>query len=101
MNAHPSAPAIDAQLNLLPDPGTKGDKLMTIRSGAAAALIISILCNANLPAQSGQIIRVPDGTRIPVRLMEQLSSATAKASDTVTFEVVEDLVIDGQLLVKQ
>jgi len=33
--------------------------------------------------------------------MEQLSSASAKAGDTVTFEIVEDLIIDGQLLVKQ
>ena len=48
-----------------------------------------------------QTIRVPDGTRVAVRLMEQLSSATAKAGDTVAFEVVEDLIIDGQLLVKQ
>jgi hypothetical protein len=74
---------------------------MTIRSVAASVLILSLLSSVNLPAWSAGTIQVPDGAPIPVRLMEQLSSATAKAGDTVTFELIEDLVIDGVLLAKR
>ena len=33
--------------------------------------------------------------------MEQLSSATLKDGDPVTFAVVEDVVVDGEVLIKQ
>jgi hypothetical protein len=33
--------------------------------------------------------------------MEPLSSATAKTGDVVTFEVVEDVLIDGEVVIKQ
>jgi tRNA pseudouridine-54 N-methylase len=45
--------------------------------------------------------RLPDGTRIPVRVMQQISSATVKDSDPVNFAVVEDVVVDGQVVIKQ
>lgn len=45
--------------------------------------------------------RLPDGTRIAVRTMEQLSSATLKDNDPVTFAVVEDVVVDGEVVIKQ
>jgi len=45
--------------------------------------------------------RVPDGTRIPVRVMEQLSSASVKNNDPVTFSVIEDVVVDGDVVIKQ
>ena len=45
--------------------------------------------------------RLPDGTRIPVRTMEPLSSATLKDSDQVTFAVVEDVIVDGEVVIKQ
>ena len=45
--------------------------------------------------------RLPDGTRVPVRVMEQLSSATVKNNDPVTFAVIEDVVVDGDVVIKQ
>lgn len=45
--------------------------------------------------------RLPDGTKLSVRLMEQLSSATAKDGDQVNFTVVEDFLIDGVVVIKQ
>jgi hypothetical protein len=45
--------------------------------------------------------RLPDGTRIAVRTMEQLSSATLKDGSPVTFAVVEDVVVDGEVVIKQ
>jgi hypothetical protein len=45
--------------------------------------------------------RLPDGTRIAVRTMEALSSATLKDGDPVTFSVVEDVVVDGQIVIRQ
>jgi hypothetical protein len=45
--------------------------------------------------------RIPDGTRIPVRVMEQLSSASVKGNDPVSFAVVEDVIVDGDVVIKQ
>jgi uncharacterized Zn ribbon protein len=45
--------------------------------------------------------RIPDGTRIPVRTMQQLSSASVKNNDQVTFAVLEDVVVDGDTVIKQ
>lgn len=45
--------------------------------------------------------RLPDGTRIAVRTMEPISSATVKDNDPVTFAVLEDVVVDGEVLIKQ
>ena len=45
--------------------------------------------------------RLPDGTRIAVRTMEPLSSATVKDGDPVTFSVVEDVIVDGEIVIKQ
>ena len=39
-----------------------------------------------------------DGTAIKLRLTENLTSATAKAGDSVPFEVVEDVQVDGVLV---
>jgi hypothetical protein len=72
-----------------------------IRKTTAAALVATLLSNVNLPAQSADGVRLPDGTRLVVRLVEQLTSATAKPGDTVAFEVVEDVSVDGMLFIKQ
>lgn len=45
--------------------------------------------------------RLPDGARVSVRLMEQISSATMKDHDPVNFAVLEDVIIDGEVVIKQ
>jgi hypothetical protein len=66
------------------------------------ACALAFVCSLQLatPAWAGGR-RLPDGTRIAVRTMEQLSSATLKDSDPVTFAVVEDVVVDGEVVIKQ
>jgi hypothetical protein len=53
-----------------------------------------------LPASAAER-RLPDGTRIPVRVMEQLSSGSLRDNDPVNFAVVEDVIVDGEVIVKQ
>ena len=55
---------------------------------------LAVVCSLQLavPAWAGGR-RLPDGTRIPVRTMEQLSSATLKDSDPVTFAVTALVLI--------
>jgi hypothetical protein len=45
--------------------------------------------------------RIPDGTRIPVRVEEQLSSASLQDNDPVNFAVIEDVLVDGEVVIKQ
>jgi hypothetical protein len=45
--------------------------------------------------------RVEDGTKLSVRLMEALSSGTAEAGQSVTFEVLDDVLLDGQVVIRQ
>jgi hypothetical protein len=52
------------------------------------------------PASAAEA-RLADGTRIPVKVMERLSSESLKDNDPVTFAVVEDVVVDGQVVIKQ
>ena len=63
---------------------------------------LAFVCSLQLaaPAWAGGR-RLPDGTRITVRTMERLSSATLKDSDPVTFAVVEDVIVDGEVVIKQ
>ena len=63
---------------------------------------LAVVCSLQLavPAWAGGR-RLPDGTRITVRTMERLSSATLKDSDPVTFAVVEDVIVDGEVVIKQ
>ncbi len=74
---------------------------MNMQKATAVLLMIAMCGQLQAFAQAGDSLRVPDGTTISVRLMEPLSSATAKTGDVVTFEVVEDVVINGQVVIKQ
>jgi hypothetical protein len=71
-----------------------------VRKMVASAL--ALVCSLQLaaPAWAGTR-RLPEGTRIAVRTMEQLSSATLKDGSPVTFAVVEDVVVDGEVVIKQ
>ena len=73
---------------------------MTRRMMACGLAFVCVLHQA-APAWATGSRRLPDGTRIAVRTMEQLSSASVKDSDPVTFAVVEDVVVDGEVVIKQ
>ena len=74
---------------------------MLKRRVAAVALTSLLAIQSAAPVWAAGERRVPDGTRIPVRLMEQLSSATMKDQDPVNFAVLEDVVVDGEVVIKQ
>lgn len=65
------------------------------------AFVCSLQVTAPAWAATAATRRLPDGTRIAVRTMEQLSSATLQDGSPVTFSVVEDVVVDGTVVVKQ
>jgi len=66
------------------------------------ACALALVCSLQLaaPAWAGGR-RLPDGTRIAVRTMEPLSSATMQDGSAVTFSVVEDVVVDGEVVIRQ
>jgi hypothetical protein len=66
----------------------------------ACGLAFACLLHYAAPAWAGAR-RLPDGTRIAVRTVERLSSATLKDSDPVTFAVLEDVVVDGEVVIRQ
>ena len=65
-----------------------------------ASVLAAVIAMTHISAQEAPA-QLPDGTRVPVRLMQRLSSATAKTGDTVTFVVLEDIKIGNQLVIKQ
>lgn len=71
-----------------------------MRKTIACGLALVCSLHAAAPAWAGAR-RLPDGTRIAVRTMERLSSATLKDGDPVTFAVVEDVIVDGEVVIRQ
>jgi len=71
-----------------------------VRKMIACGLALACSLQLAAPAWAGGR-RLPDGTRIAVRTMEPLSSATLQDGAPVTFSVVEDVVVDGEVLIKQ
>ena len=70
------------------------------RRWIACGVVLTSVLHCAAPAWAGAR-RLPDGTRVVVRTMERLSSATLKDSDPVSFAVVEDVVVDGEVVIKQ
>ena len=48
---------------------------------------------------SAQVVSVPQGTAIRVRLDQTLSSSTSKSGDTVRFEALDNVFADGKIAV--
>ena len=61
------------------------------------ALITTPLAASEAPTER----RLVDGTKFSVRLLEPLSSGTADEGQTVTFEVVDDVLLNGDVIIKQ
>jgi hypothetical protein len=70
------------------------------RSATACGVALVIVLQAAAPVRATES-RLPDGTRIAVRLMEQISSATYKSNDPVNFAIIEDVVVNGEVVIKQ
>lgn len=79
------------------------------RSGAQAgsrnwrrsvSVILAGLLVSNFAAAQEPLI-LQDGTPVKLRLGENLSSESARVGDTVSFEVLEDVDVNGLIVVKQ
>jgi tRNA pseudouridine-54 N-methylase len=70
------------------------------RKAVVFGLMSVLSLHGVLPASAADR-RLPDGTRIAVRVMEQLSSGSVRDNDPVNFAVVEDVIVDGEVVVKQ
>jgi len=57
--------------------------------------------SASVLAQPVEELRIPDGTRVSVRLLQSISSETSKQGDSVSFEVIEDVSVNGHVVIKQ
>src|SRR5688572_17605345 len=59
------------------------------------------LIPAQVPAQQGKAIIIPDGTEISAITIETISSKTAQEDDPITFKVDEDVVIEGEIVISK
>lgn len=62
--------------------------------GAAMALIV-----AQESTKTG--VRLADGTPVPVRLLQLISSETSRPGDPVRLAVVKDIVVDGRVVIDE
>jgi hypothetical protein len=69
-----------------------------VEKGAGAPLLSSVSTPPPPPDATEPLI-LHDGTPVRLRLSRNLSSADAKTGDTVDFEVLEDVTVDGTLVV--
>jgi hypothetical protein len=91
---------------------TSADDVISLKNAGVADSIISAmvergsgghLYSSIAPPQPPSVATEPlvlhDGTPVRLRLSRNLSSADAKTGDTVDFEVLEDVLVDGTLVV--
>jgi hypothetical protein len=62
----------------------------------SAVTVVPLRAAAQTPER-----RLVDGTKLSVRLMEPLSSGTSDTGQSITFEVLDDVLLDGQVVIKQ
>jgi hypothetical protein len=63
------------------------------------ALSMALLAMMSLTVSSAQI-EIPEGTKVKVRLDQQLSSETAKEGDPVQLSVTDDIKIGSVVVIK-
>lgn len=68
---------------------------------SSCVVAVLVLASIPLPAQAQQPFVLTDGTPVRVRLNRNLSSAEAKVGDPVDFDVVEDILVNGTLIIER
>lgn len=70
-------------------------------SGVSEAVIAAMLGAGAGPEKSdaAQEVVIPDGTEVHLKLLERLSSATAKVNDRVRLEATEDVVVGDKVVI--
>ena len=72
-----------------------------MKSFTAVLLSFALLTTPLLAAAQAPERRLVDGTKFSVRLLEPLSSGTADEGQTVSFEVVDDVLLNDIVVIKQ
>ncbi len=63
-------------------------------------ILLSLVISARfVQAEAEKELRIPKGTSIKLRLVQPLSSATARLGDPVQLETVEEMKIDGKVII--
>lgn len=68
---------------------------------SSCVVAVLVLASSSLPVQAQQPFVLTDGTPVRVRLNRNLSSAEAKVGDPVDFDVVEDILVNGLLVIER
>ena len=72
---------------------------LTLALVLSAQSLLPAFASAQQSAAGGSVVTVPDGTELSVVTTEELSSKTAAENDAVTFDVDEDVVINGHVVI--
>lgn len=64
------------------------------------SLILGLLLLLPAMAFAGTRVTIPGGTQISVHILDRLDSGTANVGDTFTFKTVDDVVVDGYVVVR-
>lgn len=64
------------------------------------SIFFAILFFASGALFAGEAIVLKDGTPVPVRLTEEVSTRTKNLNDTVHIEVSRDIIVNGKILIK-
>jgi hypothetical protein len=73
----------------------------TQKSMTALFVIISLLSFQFAAFAQAQKVKLEEGSQIRLRLMESLSSATAQVGQTIAFEVLDPIVVEGTVVVAE
>lgn len=70
-------------------------------AGVSEAVIAAMLGGVAAPEKSGNggEVVVPDGTEVRLKLVERLSSASAKVNERVRLEAAEDVLVNGKVVI--
>lgn len=79
--------------------------LISLKGSGVSDRIITAMVAGGAPtagpvAAAGEV-KVPDGTEVRLRLLDRLTSASAKVNDRVRFEAVENVMVDGKVVIAQ
>ena len=72
---------------------------LTLISLITPTVSLAAVTGSQDPAKPENVKTIPDGTEFTVVTIEEISSKTAAEGDPLTFKVVDDLVIDGQVVI--
>jgi hypothetical protein len=72
-----------------------------LSTGTALVVAIALLSFATATVSAAVRILAPKGTKVALKYMDQVDTATIKPGDVVHFHVAADVLIDGRVVIKR